>query len=58
MKNLYNKSLGNYIMNFNKYIIRHWKINGVQFYRNRRKIIIYLDILTKEKLSLDLKTEI
>lgn len=51
MKNLYNKSLGNYIMNFNKYVIRHWKTNGVQFYRNRRKIMIYFDILTKEKLS-------
>lgn len=51
MKNLYNKSLGNYIMNFNKYIIKwHWKMDCVQFYRNRRKIMIYLDILTKEKL--------
>lgn len=35
MKNLHNKSLDNYIMNFNKYIIiRYWKIDYVQFYRN------------------------
>lgn len=47
MKNLYNKSVGNYIMNFNKYIIiRHWKMDCVQFYR--RKIMIYFDILTKK----------
>lgn len=52
MKNLYNKSLGNYIMNFKNYIIvRHWKTDCVQFYRNWRKIMIILRCFDNEKIT-------
>lgn len=61
MKELNNKSLGNYIMNCNKYIIiRHWKI-VCNFIGTKEKSWLHLDVLTETKLFnifLDLKTKI
>ena len=49
---LIQKSMGNYITNFNKYVIKkHWKVEPFQFYRRWRKIMITLRYFDKEEIT-------